>query len=310
MNLSKKRQKGKKEIRKFIRKHLEYLKRNIAHINFLLDIIEAEKHKQNLGGEFSGKFDIHPYRFPLLKRDQKLFWVIQLLYNQQKFMYDEKTHSVDNRIVNIYQPYVRPIPRGKDKVSTEFGAKISASEVDGMSRVEHINWDNFNESIDLILQVEMFKKTFGYYPELLLADRIYLNRKNRKWLKSKNIRIVGKPLGRPPKEQLNAYKKRKRKKEQNQRNLIEGKFGQGKNAYGLNNIQAKRNDTSESWISAIFFIMNLLTLMKIADKYAIFCAFFKKHIAIIPFIILNEIIYHKKYNYRISSYKELNYFSV
>jgi len=53
-------------------------------------------------------------------------------------MYDEKIHSVEDRIVNIYQPYVRPIPRGKDKASTEFGAKISASEVDEFSRVEHI----------------------------------------------------------------------------------------------------------------------------------------------------------------------------
>jgi len=307
LNLSKKRRKDKKEIRKFIRKHLEYLKRNIRHINTLLDIIEVEKRKQNLKGEFSGSFDFHPYRFPLSKRDQKLFWVIQLLYDQQKFMYDEKTHSVDNRIVNIYQPYVRPIPRGKDKVSTEFGAKISASEVDGMSRVEHINWENFNESVDLILQAEMFKKTFGNYPELLLADRIYLNRKNRKWLKSKNIRIVGKPLGRPPKEQLNAYQKRKRKKEQNQRNLIEGKFGQGKNAYGLNNIQAKRNDTSESWISAIFFIMNLLTLIKVADKYAIFCTFFKKQISIAYFIIFDKIIYQIRNNYKISNAKNPNH---
>ncbi|MCK5678381.1 MAG: IS5 family transposase [Flavobacteriaceae bacterium] len=295
LNFSKKRRKTKKEIRKFIRKHLEYLKRNIAHINSLLDNIEVKKQKQNEGGAFSGNFDSHPYRFPLPKKDQKLFWVMQLLYKQQKFMYDEKKHSVANRIVNIYQPYVRPIPRGKDKVSTEFGAKISASEVDGMSRVEHISWDNFNESKDLVLQIEMFKKTYGHYPELLLADRIYLNRENRKWLKSKNIRIVGKPLGRPPKEQLNAYQKRKRKKEQNQRNLIEGKFGQGKNAYGLSNIQAKRNDTSESWISAIFFIMNLLTLVKIADKYAIFCAFFKKHISIIYLKIYNKIIFQKRF---------------
>ena len=192
-------------------------------------------------------------------------------------MYDNKTHSVKDRIVNIYQPYVRPIPRGKDKGATEFGAKISASEVDGMSRVEHISWDNFNESVDLTLQAEIYKTTFGHYPELLLADQIYLNRNNRKWLKEKNIRIVGKSLGRPPKQELNSYQKRKLKKERNQRNLIEGKFGQAKNAYGLGNIKAKRSDTSQSWISAIFFIMNLITLSKIADTYAIFCVIFQKY---------------------------------
>lgn len=69
----------------------------------------------------------------------------------------------------------------------------------------------------------------------------------------------------------------KTKKERNQRNLIEGKFGQAKNVYGLGNIKAKRRDTSQSWISAIFFIMNLITLSKIAHKYAVFCAFFEKY---------------------------------
>jgi hypothetical protein len=278
LNFSKNRRKSKAKIRKFIRKQLGYVKRNLSHINKLLDHIK--KNQENI--LLTNKDSMtpvplpNPLKFPLPWRDQNIYWVIQLLFKQQQYMYDQKIHSVKDRIVNIYQPYVRPIPRGKDKVSTEFGAKISASEVDGFSRVEHISWDNFNESTDLELQVELFKKTYGHYPELMLADQIYLNRKNRKYLKNKGIRIVGKPLGRPPKEELNAYQKRKQKKERNQRNLIEGKFGQGKNAYGLSDIKAKRKDTSESWNGAIFFVMNLISLMKIADKYAIFCAYFKK----------------------------------
>jgi len=271
---SKKRKKSKKVIRKFIGKQLNYLKRNLAYIETLLNNIEAQKKAEVLSGLFSTK-NPYPSKFPLPKRDQKIYWVIQLLYEQQHYMYQEKTHSVKDRIVNIYQPYVRPIPRGKDKSSTEFGAKISASVVDGMSRVEHISWNQFNEAGDLKLQVNLYQKTFGHYPELVLADQIYLNRENRKWLKELEIRIVGKPLGRPPKTSLNAYQKRKLKKERNQRNHIEAKFGQAKNAYGLSNIPAKRSDTSESWIGAIFFIMNLITLTKIAEQYAIFCALFK-----------------------------------
>jgi hypothetical protein len=64
-----------------------------------------------------------------------------------------------------------------------------------MSRVEHISWNQFNESTDLKLQVETYRTTFGYYPELLLVDQIYTKRENIKWLKKKGIRIVGKPLG-------------------------------------------------------------------------------------------------------------------
>ena len=279
ITFSKNRNKTKKQLRKFIKKQLSYLNRNLSHIEKLLDRIISLRESQELPGMIPQMKDKYLWRFPTSKRDQKIYWVIQHIYQQQKYMYHNNTNSVPDRIVNIYQPYVRPIPRGKDKQATEFGAKISASEVDGMSRVEHISWDQFNESVDLQLQVNAFKNTYGHYPELLLADQIYLNRNNRAWLKSKNIRIVGKPLGRPPKQQLSAYQKRKRNKEQNQRNLIEGKFGQGKNAYGLSNIQAKRSDTSESWVACIFFVMNLITLEKIAKQYAIFCSLFEKAIS-------------------------------
>lgn len=52
------------------------------------------------------------------------------LYEQQKYMYDNRTHKVENRIVSISQPYVRPIVRGKAKQWTEFGAKLHLS-IDG-----------------------------------------------------------------------------------------------------------------------------------------------------------------------------------
>ena len=44
------------------------------------------------------------------------------------------------------------------------------------------------------------------------------------------------------------------------RNEIEGKFGQGKNAYGLQKIKARMKETSESWIMSIYFILNLIKL--------------------------------------------------
>ncbi len=89
-----------------------------------------------------------------------------------------------------------------------------------------------------------------------------MNRENRKFLKDKNIRHTGKPLGRKPKEDLNRYQKEKLKKERDLRNHIEGKFGQGKSKYGLNNIKARLADTSKFWIAAIMFVINILKLAK------------------------------------------------
>ena len=67
-----------------------------------------------------------------------------------------KVIGVPDRIVNIYQPDVRPVPSGKDKVKTEFGANINAGEVEGMSRVKRIGSHQVIEPQDLELQVIAF----------------------------------------------------------------------------------------------------------------------------------------------------------
>ena len=254
--VAKKRNKSKREIRVNIGKQLRYVKRNISTIKKMLDKIEKE------GGGW----------FPLKQRDQKIFWVIQHVFDQQMYMYQNKVHSCSDRIVNIYQPHVRPMVRGKDRANVEFGAKINISEVEGFVRCDHIGWDNYDEGGDLKLQVERFRELYGCYPELLLGDRKYLTRENRRYLKEHNIRIVGKPLGRPPNQKLSGYRKYKTRKEQNMRNHVEGKFGQGKNGYDLNRVRSKRKDTSESWISAILFVMNLTKLMTVAIKHGYFLA--------------------------------------
>jgi hypothetical protein len=181
-------------------------------------------------------------------------------------MYKNNVHSHPNRIVNIYQPWVRPVPRGKDGRQTEFGSKINVSEVEGFCRINRLDWENYNESVDLPNQVEAYKQLYGRYPKIVLADQIYLNRPNRKYLSERGIQITGKPLGRPTKEQLTSGQKWKKKKISAQRNHVEGKFGQAKRGYGLNNIKSRLSETAESWSGSVFFVMNLTKLLKRAEK--------------------------------------------
>lgn len=110
--------------------------------------------------------------------------MINELYRQQEIMYKTKEHSIEDRIVSISQPHVRPIVRGKAGADTEFGAKVAISLADGYSYIEKISWDNFNEGITLIESVERFKERFGYYPKVVLADKIYRNRDNLKYCKN------------------------------------------------------------------------------------------------------------------------------
>ncbi|OMP74547.1 transposase [[Flexibacter] sp. ATCC 35208] len=110
----------------------------------------------------------------------------------------------------------------------------------------------------LIESLETHKRLFGCYPERVLADQLFGTHENRRFMKEKGIRYVGRPLGRPLPD--SKQQKRLLQKEMPERNAIEGKFGQGKNAYGLGKIKARLKDTAESWEMSIYFVMNLLKL--------------------------------------------------
>ena len=149
LSFTKKRKPGLKVRRKALRKQLCYLKRDIRLVNELLDLLDKNEELN---------VDI-PVR--MLERLETL----KTVFEQQEYMYRNKVNKVDSRIVSISLPHIRPIVRGKAGKNVEFGAKISLSLSDGFSFVDHLSWDNFNESKDLIFQIEKYKERFGYYPE-------------------------------------------------------------------------------------------------------------------------------------------------
>lgn len=245
----KRRAPGSKIIRQGIRQQLQYVGRNLSHISKLLDTLDGAP-------------------IPLSHLHLRKYWIIQQIYAQQNEMYVARAKRCDTRIVSIHQPHVRPIVRGKQSKPVEFGAKLSVSLTEtGIAGVDHISWEAFNEGGDLMSQVEKYKQRYGYLPEVVLGDPIYGTRENRKELKDMGIRFAGKALGRPPKKTAENEAEIKRLKKQSceeyrQRIPIEGKFGQGKNGYGLSYIRAKTARTSEAWIRSIFLVMNLIVLQK------------------------------------------------
>jgi transposase, IS5 family len=234
LKVAQKKHKTRKEIRHAIRKQLCYLRRNIRYIHQLLSRCR---------------------RIPLNWREYKYLLVIQTLYDQQKWMYDNRVHSIEHRIVSIHQPHVRPIVRGKTNAYVEFGAKIQMSIMNGLVFLEDLSWDAFNEGTRLIKTVSAYKRRFGYYPEKVFADKIYCTRENRTRLKALNIKLMAKPLGRPTAAAVDHHVR------PGERNPIEGKFGQAKTAYGMNRIKARLSQTSESWIASIVLVLNLIKII-------------------------------------------------
>lgn len=241
------------ERRKAIKKQLQYIKRNLAQIQQLM----------NAGASL----------LELSNRQYKMLLVVAEVYRQQLWLYEHEKRSIEDRIVSLSQPHIRPIVRGKAAKNTEFGAKFSASCFDGYVFLDNISWDNFNESGDLKYQVEAYKNYTGYYPESVHVDKIYRNRENRDWCKERGIRISGPPLGRPPKN-VSKETKKQAIDDERIRNSIEGKFGQGKRRFSLGRVMTKLPHTSLTSIAISFLVMNLSTLLSWLF-WRFFCQFFR-----------------------------------
>ncbi len=240
LRIAKRRKRSAKVVRKAIRQQLQYIGRDLTHIEKLL----------KLGSGLT-----------LLTRQQyQNLLVVNELYRQQLEMFENKSHSTKNRIVNITQPHVRPIVRGKASANVEFGAKIIVSRINGYHVLEDLSWDNVNEATLLKEQIEGYKRRMGCYPEAVLADKLYRNRANIAYCKKNNIRLSGPRLGRPGKN----YKidKKQEQIDSAMRNAIEGSFGIGKRRYGLDKIMTKLRETSETSISLIILVMNLEKMLR------------------------------------------------
>jgi len=190
--------------------------------------------------------------------------VIRTIFSQQEEMYQKVVHTVKDRIVSIHQPQIRPMVRGKASADVEFGPKLSLSVVDGFLYLDHLRWDPFNESLDLIAQVNKYRRRFGHFPKVVIADNIYGTRQNRRYLKEKGIRFSGKKLGRPPKEMdaVAREMERLRMLEQGGRNEVEGKIGTAKTRYGLGKVMTKTEITSDNWVAMAIFSMNMATALR------------------------------------------------
>lgn len=233
LNLAKCKKRTAKKIHAAIKKQLQYIRRNRKYLKVLLEK-ECE----------------------LTEKQNARLAVIDQVYEQQKYMYDNHVHSVPDRIVSISQPYIRPIVRGKAAAPVEFGAKLDLSlDEDGMARIEKLSFDAYNEGDVLITAVQRYFERTGHYPERVLADKIYRNRVNLRFCKDHGIRLSGPSLGRPRK---NARTDKKTEYMDNaDRVAVERAFALAKSKYGLGLITSKLDQTTRNSIVLSVVAMNV-----------------------------------------------------
>ncbi len=227
------------KIRKALRQQLAYVRRDIGYLDdFMSDGYAPEP------------------------KEIQLLLTICKLYEQQHYMYENKVHSVENRIVSISQSWIRPIVRGKLNAPVEFGAKLDVSiDSEGYARIEKTSFDAYNESICLKEAVERFRERTGHYPERVLADQIYRTRDNRNFCKENGIRLSGPKLGRPNTVTAKADKKLEYQ-DNTDRIEVEREFSVDKRCYGMDRIVTKLEETQLTSIALSVFVANLFKIQR------------------------------------------------
>ncbi len=233
LELSKSKKKSAKKTRSYLRRDLERIRRDMEYI----------RQYREAGYE-------------LTESELAVYETIQELYRQQKYMFDNKTHKVENRIVSLSQPYIRPIVRGKTKAPVEFGAKYDVSiDENGHARLERINFNPYNESTVFIDAIERYYERTGHYPKRVLVDKIYRTRDNLRFCKDNHIEISGPELGRPAGGRPKVSKDEK----QDEKDRIEAErfFSLDKRCNGAGLIMTKLSDTTLNIIAMTVLVTNL-----------------------------------------------------
>ena len=94
--------------------------------------------------------------------------------------------------------------RGKEVKSVEFGAKVNNKLVDGISFIEKLSFNAFNEGTRLVHCLKMHKRLFGVEAKKVGGDTGYAGTENRDYCKANGIKTVfvksGRPFGEKKKE--------------------------------------------------------------------------------------------------------------
>lgn len=200
---------------------------------------------EKLIGQIDALDRSHGHRLQLSSDYQKRLSVIRKVYYQEKELFTGK--KVTDRIVSLDRHYIRPIIRGKETKTVEFGAKANNIQIDGISFIEHLSFKAFNEGIRLKECIRLQQKLMKIRMRSVAADAIYANNANRKFCTQYGISTSFVRKGRAARdERLRKILRSALSRERATR--LEGSFGTQKQYYSLGKVKARNKKTEMLWI--------------------------------------------------------------
>lgn len=201
----------------------------------------------------------------LSDQEYKDLLVISELYRQQKEMHKSRSKRIDDRIVSISQPHIRPILRGKAKAGTEFGNYPLV-----LSKEMH-SWKGLVGTITMKARLcenllKNIKKDLASILKRYLPIRFIVIGKTEHSAKKKEFALAA--LNSVVAQRKRHTSKKLEKLDAAERNHVEAKFGEAKRHYGMGLISTRIQDTSETVIAIQLLVMNMERKLRL-----LFCVF-------------------------------------
>ena len=216
--------------------------------------------------EIRRQLRVHSDEALLNDKQSDMLDTITRVYRQQKnhFKSGDSRESIPNRIVSVSKPYIRPIVRGKETKTVEFGAKCNNILIDGISFIEKLSFNAFNEGTRLQHCMSLSEKLTGVPVKKIGGDQGYLGNDNRSFFKENKIETSFTQKGRAGKNEVkNAIK---RELARVRATALEGSFGTQKEHYGLRKIAARIKSTE---ILLIFFGIHTANVVSLARRESV-----------------------------------------
>lgn len=191
--------------------------------------------------------------------------IITKMYRQQKkhFQSNNRRESIPDRIVSINKPYLRPIVRGKEVKKVEFGAKVNNILVDGLSFIEKLSFNAFNEGTRLQHCLQMHYRLFGVEAKKIGGDTGYAGTDNRNYCKEHGIETSFIKRGRPFGESNKSKDYVRQELARVRATTMEGSFGTQKEHYDLKRVKAR---TKQTEILYIFFGIHTANVVQLQER--------------------------------------------
>ena len=217
-------------------------------------------------GEIRRQMRIHPDEGLLDDKQLDILETVTRVYRQQTnhFKSGDPRESIPNRIVSISKPYVRPIVRGKDTKTVEFGAKCNNILIDGISFIEKLSFNAFNEGTRLRHCISLAQKLTGVPVKKIGGDQGYSGNANRTFCKDHKIETSFTQKGRAGTNEVKNATKRELARVR--ATVMEGSFGTQKEHYGLRKIAARIKSTE---IILIFFGIHTANVVNLARRKSV-----------------------------------------